>query len=72
MTSSIVNPAPRRAALVLLALLVVFLTFAMAGPRAALLMLVGLGFAGLLRRGAIKGKASIQRTELCESGWNQR
>lgn len=41
-------------------------------PEPGTLMLVGLGFAGLLRRGAIKSKASIQRTELCESGWNQR
>lgn len=41
---STVNPAPRRAVLLLLALGLVFGTFSMAGPRAALLMLVGLGF----------------------------
>ncbi len=65
MTSSIVNPAPRRAALVLLALLVVFLTFAMAGPRAALLMLVGLGF-GLTLEGLRFGFAGPWRTLVTE------
>jgi len=43
-TLAAVNPAPRRAGLLLLGLGLVFGTFAMAGPRAALLMLVGLGF----------------------------
>lgn len=65
MSPSLVNPAPRRAALVLLALLVVFLTFATAGPRAALLMLVGLGF-GLTLEGLRFGFAGPWRTLVTE------
>jgi uncharacterized membrane protein YedE/YeeE len=49
----------------LLALLVVFLTFAMAGPRAALLMLVGLGF-GLTLEGLRFGFAGPWRTLVTE------
>lgn len=65
MTLSPIKPAPRRAALVLLALTVVFLTFATAGPRAALLMLVGLGF-GLTLEGLRFGFAGPWRTLVSE------
>jgi len=57
--------APRRVGLLLLSLGVVFGTFAMAGPRAALLMLVGLGF-GLTLEGLRFGFTGPWRTIITE------
>lgn len=65
MTLVSASPAPRRAGLLILGAGVVFGTFAMAGPRAALLMLVGLGF-GLTLEGLRFGFAGPWRNIVTE------
>ena len=59
------NPRALRAALALLMMVIVFVTFAVAGPRSALLMLTGLGF-GLVLEGLRFGFAGPWRQMLAE------
>lgn len=65
LTDSPSGPASMRAALALILIAIVFATFAVAGPRSALLMLTGLGF-GLVLEGLRFGFAGPWRQMLAE------
>jgi uncharacterized membrane protein YedE/YeeE len=65
MNVTVDTPAPRRAGVLVLAFVLVFGVFATAGPRAALLMLVGIGF-GLALEGLRFGFTGPWRTIVTE------
>lgn len=67
LTDSPSGPASMRAALALMSIAIVFVTFAVAGPRSALLMLIGLGF-GLVLEGLRFGFAGPWRQMLVNAG----